>query len=179
MKLKLLLFCVTIGHLMYSQNVINFNDKSYPSTDAFYFTQNASTHSYSSSRKYYEPITLSIGKNNKGGVILLQKDNLLKLVHDEGFNEELKIEAHLTGDLYIYLQDNSVIHCIDREIYGYIDDTSSVLYYLTNIEIDKLKKSTIVKIVYGLEAGIRETKKYSASAQDNDTTEAINILFNE
>ena len=179
MKLKLSLLILFIAHSVYCQNVINYNDKSYPSTDAFYFTQNASTHNYTSSRKYNEPITLSIGKNNNGGIILLQKNNLLKLVHENGFNEEFKIEAHLTGDLYLYLNDGSIIHCLDRTIYGYIDDTSSAMYYLTNIEIEKLKKSTIVKIIYGLEAGIREIKKYSAYAEEKDTTSAINILFNE
>lgn len=168
---------------MYSQNVINFNDKSYPSTDAFYFTQNASTHNYTSSVKYYEPITLSVGKKNDGGIVLLQKNNLLypesylSSPPHRGFENYLKNEAYLKGDLYLYLENGSIIHCIDRKIYGYIDDTSSALYYLTTSEVEKLEKSTITKIAYSLEAGIGETKRYSASAENKDTTKAIQQVF--
>jgi hypothetical protein len=179
MKLKLTLIVLMIATSIYSQNVINFNEKSYPSTDVFYFVQNASTHNYSSFVKYKESVYLSVGRNNKGGILLLQKNNLLKPTNDNDFNKEFKIEAHLTGDLYLYLGDGSIIHCVDRKIYGYVDDTSSVLYYLTSNEIAKLMKSTIVKVIYSLEAGIREVKKYSASAEDKDTAGPISTLFND
>lgn len=157
----------------------SIDGKSYVSTEPFTFIQNASTHSYYSSKKYIEPIELSIGKKSNGGVVFLQKNNLLKPESNSDYfssNDDFKITAYIEGDLYLYLDNGEIIHCTDREIYGYTDDTSGSIYYLTNNEIEKLKKSNIKKITYGIEAGsLNEVRRYSATTTDKNSSTATSV----
>lgn len=56
----------------------------------------------------------------------------------------------IRGKLYIYLDDGTVITCVDRENYDYVDNTASTVYSLTNEELIKMKNSNINTIRYTL-----------------------------
>jgi|SRR5690554_1035820 len=160
-----------------SQNKIYSGEKSYSSTPSFEFNQEANSFNHLDS--YYEFLNLSVGKTNQGGIILLEKNNRINSKNGSFF--DLTIETKIKGDLFLYLSDGSVIRCLDRKIRGYIDNTTSSIYYLTKSEVEKLKSSSIVKIVYNLEVGhewLKEIKKFSASTRMN-TTDEIDKLFSD
>lgn len=168
MKVFALILIVLISSNLFSQNRIYHNQQSYESTDAFTYNQNAKS-SFGVAQD--ETIDLSIGKKGSGGIILLQKLN------DDFFNKDIMI----LGSLFLYLSDGSVIKCIDRKLYGYTDDTASVMYFLTSIEIEKLKHNDIESIGYSLAMNfgdmIDSSKNFTATNKNSHTSEGVLELF--
>jgi len=161
----------------FSQDRIAVGSKTYDATKEFEFKQNSSTNGYHSSIKYDEHIKISFGKKENGGVVLLQKLNLLYPAFGSNSSKTLKIEAKIKGDLFLYLSNATVIKCIDRKIRGYMDDISSSLYYLTKSEVEDLKKYDVVSVSYKLESGLNHLSSYSADNSNSNTSEAIKQLF--
>ncbi|MDN5215241.1 hypothetical protein QQ020_24395 [Fulvivirgaceae bacterium BMA12] len=56
--------------------------------------------------------------------------------------------VRISGKLIIYLDDGTVISCIDRGIKDNVDDIASTAYQLTNEELGKMKKSNINTVRY-------------------------------
>lgn len=78
---------------------------------------------------------VNFAKRNGGGMLLIS-------VKD--FNGKIK------GDLYVYLKDGNAIRCIDRNINDNVDHYTMAVYYLSNSEIELLKKSDIQDIRFSL-----------------------------
>ncbi|MBW7870139.1 MAG: hypothetical protein H3C39_03655 [Flavobacteriia bacterium] len=153
-------------------NSIFINEKRYPAIQPLYFEQATSYH-YSNTEEDDLEISFTIGKkDNSSGIILLQKTN-------SGFFATFS-RLSFQGDLLIYLENGDVIKCIDRKIYGYTDDTASIIYYLTKAEIEKLLKNKIVEISYALtEQYVNQVYKFSAQFLDSneDYRMELSILF--
>ena len=150
------------------QNRIYINEKSYVSTKSLRFIQNGKT---SEVVREIENIYLGIGKNGKSGILLLEKYN------NDFFNKDYSIG----GTLLIILENGDVIKCIDRNIYGYIDDKASVVYYLTSNELNMLKQSNIASLSYSVwSKGNKKfsTKNFSARNTE-ETAYHIEDLFNQ
>jgi hypothetical protein len=63
-------------------------------------------------------------------------------------NTKFPVKAYIREKLIIYLDNGSVITCIDRGKYDYVDNIASSAYSLTNEELSKMKKSNINTIRY-------------------------------
>ena len=59
----------------------------------------------------------------------------------------------IRGKLIIYLDDGTVISCIDRGKYDYVDNVTTTVYYLTADELSKMKNSNINTVRYALKCG--------------------------
>lgn len=62
-------------------------------------------------------------------------------------------DAHLgsrriKGKLMIYLDNNTIITCLDRNKFDIVNDEATTIYYLTKDEINKLQNSNISSIRY-------------------------------
>lgn len=93
---------------------------------------------------------VTFAKRTGGGMLL---------VSVKDFNGNIK------GDLFVYLQDGSVIKCIDRNIKDNVDHYSMAVYYLTTSEIEKLKKSDIDDIRFTVNKYPLGPKSYTMSNQ--------------
>jgi hypothetical protein len=68
---------------------------------------------------------------------------------------------HITWPIRILLTDGTLITCVDRGIRDKVNMTSTAVYYLTESEINKLKKHNILKIRYSVnEYDMGGVKKY-------------------
>lgn len=66
----------------------------------------------------------------------------------------------IKGKIIIYLEDGSIINCIDRGMYDRVNKKSTAVYKLDNSEIKQLEKSNIHSIRYSL--------KCTNSSEDGD-----------
>ena len=118
---------------------------------------------------------VTFAKHGSGGMLMLA-------VKD--FNGNIK------GDIYIYLQDGSAIKCVDRSIKDNVDHYSMSLYYLTNVEVEKIKKSNIHDIRFAIYKYPFGSTSYTMSnqytnygdpynTQTNQTAIEIEILMNK
>jgi hypothetical protein len=60
-------------------------------------------------------------------------------------------ETKFKGNILIYLDDNSVITCVDRGVKDRVNGNISAVYRLSNNEIEMIKKSNINGIRYSLQ----------------------------
>lgn len=58
--------------------------------------------------------------------------------------------VRIKGNILIYLEDNTVITCIDRGKFDVVDNIATTIYYLTEGEINKMKESNIYSIRFNL-----------------------------
>ena len=151
MKKILIILTVTLFISMTAkgQNLFFFGERSYPCSDTFTLQSNS-------------------GSNNLN--ILFAKDGTkaLLVVSIKPMSEVL-----FTGNLIIYLDDGTVITCIDNGKNDYVDKIASAVYYLTNEQLSKLKGSNINTIRYELKGGYRgypsEEGSFSASNKVSST----------
>jgi hypothetical protein len=83
-----------------------------------------------------DDINVLIARNGVTGMIVLERST------------DLSSTSRIKGNISIYLDDNSIITCIDRNKFDIVDGTATTVYYLTKEEIDKLKISNIRKLRY-------------------------------
>ena len=84
----------------------------------------------------------------------------------------------ISGKLIIYLDDGTVITCMDRGESYYVDDTAQAVYSLTNEQVNKMKNSNINTVRYTLKIyGIQEVNR-SASNKGISTKDLIAKFFN-
>ena len=127
---------------------IYIGSKSYESTPAFTFTQNGK------SINSFSPVLVSIGKkNNLEGIIMVSMPSF---------------EGKLRKGLHIYLDDGTVISCIDRNLFDEVDNETIGVWYLSSSEIKKMKLSDISSIRYTLYWRGIEYKAFTASNKYND-----------
>ena len=135
----LLLFCF-ISFYSIGQNSIYIGSEKYKSTATWSFKNNGDW--------MQGPVEVSIGKKSNGGIIMIS----IKSFQNE----------HIKGNLMIYLDDGSVIKCLDKGIYDAVDNKSIAVYYLTPSEIELLKNSDISSIRFSIINDIRQTINQTA-----------------
>jgi len=110
------------------QNLFLIGDKSYPCSETYTLKSN--------SDEYY------INDLN----VVFAKDGQTAL-----FGVKTKtVDVLIRGELMIYLDDGTVITLTDQENHDYVDKIASAVYYLTNEDLSKMKKSNINTIRYTL-----------------------------
>jgi hypothetical protein len=114
----------------YSQEFFFLKEKSYPCTETF-------TLKSDSDNSDVKDLNVLLGKDGKLGVFIVS------------------IEAYstrrITGKLIIYLDDGTVISCIDRGINDNVNEIASSAYQLTIEELNKMKNSNINTVRYTIE----------------------------
>lgn len=113
-----------------AQNLVFIGENSYPCTKTFTLKSNSDS-------DYISDLNLVFAKEGNKGFLVVSS----KLVRT----------VRISGKLVIYLDDGTVITCIDKGIKDNVDDIASTGYYLTNEELSKLKKSNINTIRYMIE----------------------------
>lgn len=81
--------------------------------------------------------------------------------------------VRIKGTILIYLDDGTVISCIDRDKFDYVNNEVTTIYYLTDAEIDKIKDSNIHTIRFSLKCFeclmSSEEGNFSASNKASDS----------
>lgn len=127
MKL-VLLFIFFLGFKASAQNFIYHGDKSYISTKTWQFTDNT--------RRSSLGPQITIGKDKSNGVVL--------------FSIEAFSDQTVNGALMIFLENGTIIKCLDRNRKDKLDHRALNIYYLTSEEVEQLKKFRIIKIRYNV-----------------------------
>ena len=125
---KVLIAFVLLFHLAvgYSQNLFFMGDKSYPSTGKFSFNSDS----------YFTKVEFLIAKGSGKGYIAISRN----------ISSSLRIE----GKLIIYLDNGTVITCIDRKKYDHVNGIATTVYHLTNEELNKMQRSNVNSIRYSV-----------------------------
>lgn len=106
--------------------IIYVGDKKYQSTPTWNFTMNG--------ENWDSNLEVLIAKTDFGGYLWLA------LTFPQG------VDSHIGGNLTIFLNDETTINCIDRNIRDQVDNKSITLYKLTNSEIEILKSKRIITL---------------------------------
>jgi hypothetical protein len=130
-KMRKVIFIITLA-LSYAvnvngQNLVFIGENSYQSTETFTLQSN-------SDDDYITDLNLLFAKDGEKGLLVV--------------SSKLVSTVRISGKLIIYLDDGTVITCIDSSIKDNVDDIATSAYYLTNEELNKLKKSNINTIRY-------------------------------
>jgi uncharacterized protein (TIGR02145 family) len=128
LTIGLFLFLTFIQFTYGQNNTFFLGEKSYPCSKVIGL--------YPQSDKGRE-LDVIIAKNGQAGMLVLRT----KL-----YSKNTKIY----GKILIYLEDNTVITCIDRGIYDYVDNIATTVYSLTNSEISKMHHSNISSIRFSV-----------------------------
>lgn len=157
-----------------NQGVIYRGENSYVSTRNFLFELNSNINNTSTSYIHKDYLTLSVAKKgNNSGLIYLSFDDSRKIITSS--------KTLFSGDVLLYLDDNSVIKCIDRNINGYSDNISSAIYFLNSNEIEQLKNSRIKSIAFSTiksyDYGSTSNSNSLTGECKDDTTIAVQALF--
>lgn len=120
------MFLTLIGK---GQNYFFISEKSYPCTETFTLQSN-------SDHSEVNDLKVLFGKDGTLGVFIVS----IKTVPT----------VRISGKLIIYLEDGTVISCIDKAIKDNVDGIASSAYHLTNEELLKMRKSNINKVRYSI-----------------------------
>lgn len=146
--MKKRLIIILLGILFHlntnAQNYIYKGDNQYEATNTWSFRLNGN---YWTSNP-----EITIAKHENGGYLMLSIVVPFK-------------SDYIKGLLTIFLDDGSIIKCVDRGIRDYVDETSTVLYNLTFDEIEKMKYSKISKIRFNI---YRYNGNYFIGKRDED-----------
>lgn len=143
--LVLFAFLLVFSITSFSQNTFYIGEQSYPCTEEFYME--CSIGFQLGAKRYGSDIALPavkiiIAKNETQGLFVIS----IPLFNDNSLR--------IKGKLMIYLEDGSVISCIDRGINDYVDNTTTTVYYLSYSEIQQMKNSNISKIRFSVVSNI-------------------------
>ena len=171
MKLLCLIIVIVLcQNLCHAQNLFFIGEKSFPSTETFEMKSNSDYH--------YSDLDVLIAKDADKGLIVVS-------------TEIMGGGVRIKGKIIIYLDDGTVITCIDRNRFDFINNIATTIYSLTSDELDKMKESNINTIRFTLKCYecIESTEEgtFSASNKDSnssysrtraDVPKLINTLFN-
>ena len=162
MKRYLILVCLSIAFSLttYGQNFVFIGESSYPSTEQYTLKSN-------SDKEDINDLKLVFAK---------ESDNALIVV-----SSKLTDVVKIAKKLIIYLEDGSVISCVDRGINDNVDDIAITAYYLTQSELSKLKKSNINTIRYEIVCPVcgqfnSWEGTYSASNMESSKTDFTKVV---
>tara|TARA_R110000764_G_scaffold225295_1_gene314715 strand:+ start:8941 stop:9849 length:909 start_codon:yes stop_codon:yes gene_type:complete len=138
------------------QNLFFLGENSYPCTEPFALQSNLDDG---------EDLNILFAKDEATAVIAVTTKSSLQ-------------GTIISGKLIIYLDDGTVITCMDRGESYYVDDTAKAVYSLTNEQVNKMKNSNINSVGYTLKIyDIKEVNR-SASNKGISTKDLIAKFFN-
>lgn len=107
-------------------------------------------------------LNVVIIKNGQSGMIAVSTDNT-----GEG--------VRIKGNILIYLDNNTIIPCVDRGKFDQVNNTTTTLYYLTKEEIKKMMESNINTIRFSLKcySCIMATNEGNYSASNKGQFELV------
>ncbi|MDO6809093.1 hypothetical protein Q4603_10740 [Zobellia galactanivorans] len=144
-KKKILIVLISVLFITLTatgQNLFFIDENSYPCTESFALQSN-----------------LDDGEDLN---VLFAKDGATPII---GVTTKSSLPGTLfSGKLIIYLDDGTVITCMDRGESYYVDDTAQVVYSLTNEQVNKMKNSNINTVRYTLK--IYDIKEVNRSASN-------------
>jgi len=150
-----IIFALTVN----GQNFFFIGEKSYPCTETFALVSN-------SDGSYVSDLNVLFAKEGTTGVILVSTKTVSTV--------------RISKKLIIYLDDGTVISCVDKGISDNVDDIASSAYYLTNEELIKMKNSNINTIRFELRCfecfSSPVEGNYSASNKGNSRTDFPTII---
>ncbi|MFC0263380.1 hypothetical protein [Fontibacter flavus] len=114
-----------------SQNLFFIGEKSYPSSENFNLVSQTEGQLYIEKK-----VNGFFAKDGEDGFLILSPENESQMM--------------IKGKIIIYLEDGTIINCLDRGIYDRVNQKSTTVYRLNNLELQKLKKSDIHSIRYTL-----------------------------
>ena len=162
MKRILLLVILAISFSLETngQNLVFIGENSYPSTETFSLQSN-------SDDDYINDLKLVFAKDG---------DKVLLVV-----SSKLASTVRISEKLIIYLDDGTVITCIDKGIKDNVDDIAISADHLTSEELNKLKKSNINTIRYIIKcaeclANPLYEGNYSASNKGSSKTDFTKVV---
>lgn len=112
------------------QNYFYIGEKSYPCTETFNFNSNHSS-------PYSDDLDILIAKDTNKGLIAVSK--------------EMNSSTRIKGKLLIYLDNGTVISCVDRNINDHVNGVGTTVYYLTIQELNKMSISNVNSIRYSVQ----------------------------
>lgn len=133
MKRVLIIIAITISAFItpkaICQNHITVGTTNYISTPVWNFE----TPEFSNAN-------VCVGKRDQGGIVMLTQNG-------PGVN------CYIQGSIFIYLEDMTIIKCVDKGLRSNLDMNATSIYFLTLNEINSMKKSNIKKIIFTLNFG--------------------------
>lgn len=115
---------------LYGQNTFFVGQNSYPASETF------SLHS---------PGGGGVAGPHEIETTFAKKDNqVLLILSTYSYMRSVGIK----GNILLYLEDGTVIKCIDRGIKDMVNDKATTVYYLTEKEVSQLQKSNLRSIRY-------------------------------
>jgi hypothetical protein len=163
MKKILILLFVALSFTLKSngQNFFFIGDKSYPSTEIFTLKSN-------SDHSDINDLKVLFAKDGTTGLLIVTTKTVSTV--------------RISEKLIIYLDDGTVISCIDKGISDNVDDIASTAYHLTDEEMIKMKKSNINTVRYVIKCAkclISPLEgNYSASNKGSSKTDFPTIITN-
>jgi hypothetical protein len=173
MKKTLLILIVTLFATIAAngQNLFFIGEKSYPCTETFTLESNSNSR--------LNDLDILIAKDGTKGLFVVSIETIKGML--------------IRGKLIIYLDDGTVITCIDKGKYDYVDNVATTVYYLTADQLTKMKNNNINTVRYTLKCRdcyySSDKGNFSASNNANligkyvvsektDVPTLINNLFN-
>lgn len=142
------------------QNFVFIGENSYPSTKTYILKSNSDDDNINDLR-------LAFAKNEKRSLIVV--------------SSKLTDVVKIAKKLIIYLDDGTVISCVDRGINDNVDDVALTAYYLNKVELNKLKNSNINTIRYEIVCPVcgpfnSWEGTYSASNKGSSKTDFTSVI---
>ena len=128
-RILILVILATTSIYTNGQNFVFIGENSFHSTETFTLPSNSDNH-------FINDLNLIFAKDGTKGLLVV--------------SSKLVSTVLIRGKLIIYLNDGTVITCIDKGINENVDDIAKSVYYLTNEELEKMKKSNIHTVRYEL-----------------------------
>ena len=138
------------------QNLFFIGENSYPCTESFALQSNLDGG---------EDLNVLFAKDGATAVIAVTTKSSLQ-------------GTIISGKLIIYLDDGTVITCMDRGETYYVDDTAKAVYSLTNEQVNKMKNSNINTVRYILKMYDIQEVNRSASNKAISTKDLTVKFFN-
>lgn len=159
-QLILLVLSIMISITTKGQNFVFIGESSYPSTEQYSLESN-------SDKENINDLKLVFAKEGPNALIVV--------------SSKLTDVVKIAEKIIIYLDDGTVISCVDRGLNDNVDDIAITAYYLTTSELSKLKRSNINTIRYEIVCPVcgpfnSWEGTYSASNKESSKTDFTKIV---
>ena len=153
MKKLFITLSIVICANLYAQNVIYIGTKSYKSTKTFSFLKNGEYHGYSN---FDTTCGLTFAKSSQGGLLMIS-------AFSEGYFNE-----RIVGTILIYLKNGEVLTLVKRLHSDSADKSTSSIYKITNMQLNKLKQINIASLRYSIQ-GTYGKKSFTCENRFNNS----------
>lgn len=145
--------------------MIFYNDNYYPATPVWDFQPNCDAFEIYNGYGQRDFVLMNIGvKKNGSGLVMVTTKSRWKMA------------GSANGELWIMLEDHTIIRCQDRNIQKQIDGKGISLYFLTKEQLQKISKSKITSIefTYGI---LSERCSATLKPKEEPMQDLINLDF--